>query len=200
MTKINKIAIILMLLVFCALCSFGLVGCRSKDPNDPSYWYGTYEQYGDLFINLITHESPVFAALAKITTDGFDYYEKDGTLVHRDVRWGEDYYRQLQQGMHNISHKVKITPVNVKMNNVKWSYGIKIWEGDEAEAAKHPNAKRLFHFMLPKEDNVDVHHLFNEPAEGEYDTLTYNIRYNIILKNEQSCRVTFIVQYRRKAK
>ena len=168
-----------MLLVFCALWPGGLVGCRSKDPNDPSYWYGTYEQYGDLFINLITHESPVFAALAKITTDGFDYYEKDGTLVHREFFWGEQNYSMLQCGLQNISHKVEITPTAVKMDKVKWSYGIKVLEGDEAEAAKHPNAKRMFHFMLPKEDNVEVHHLFNEPAEGEYDMLTYNIRYNI---------------------
>ena len=107
MTKINKIAIILMLLVFCALCSFGLVGCRSKDPNDPSYWYGTYKYDESLTeITVISDEAQFRGSSVALRQDGIDLIKTDGTTSSFDFEWGTDDYRQLQWELENMQHDV----------------------------------------------------------------------------------------------
>ena len=179
MTKINKITIILFLLVFCALCSFGLVGCRSKAPSDQSYWYGTYKYDASLtrvIIEIEGDDSSKTGMLSTLRQDGIDMIAYDG-LRSYDFEWGTDNYSLLQWEIENIQHDVIVNKKGFHMG-----HGIMQWAEREfiSELSKDPASIRSVSCL----------------GLGSFDQLA--VRYSVVLPitlPEGNMTIEFFVDY-----
>ena len=205
MDKIIKKGLLLFFVAQCVIICFTLIGCQSKNPNEPNYWYGTYERYDDIYFTCSIPEfSPSAGYIVQLTQGGIDFRSNQGETVHLDVPWGVENYRSLRSTLDNLDSKVKLSAGEAKIGKLRYvCLPEVIWSEEAVDEQGKSHTKRMFHFTLPTQGSVVNNHFFNAPAEGDkadpkYDLMTYVIRWEMTLEDGRSGQFRFIVNYRRK--